>query len=381
MLKDLSTNNQYGADITNWKTPPFNRWAFNHIQKLIPTVTVATNGHEHEALSNASRRIDETTLKMLLEETLTDAIVVLHEGKIVYEAYVNGNTEHTPHLLMSASKSIIGLLAGMLEYRGQIDLAAPVSTYLQQTIGTVYEQVTLRQLLDMRVGITLNDKEQRSYDLATNWEPVLSGETPIGLHEFFSQLTNAEIIENDSFKYVSANTDLLGWVLESATGFKLNVLMSDLLWKPMGAGTNAYITTDINGFPRASGGFCATARDFARVGQLIADGGVCNSNAIIPTSLLKDITNNGDKGAWERGQWGKAFAPISKNMCYRNGWYLINDQPQLIFAMGIYGQNLFIDCANRIVVAKFSSWKMPTDYLALSLTHKLIKVVQDSFRN
>jgi hypothetical protein len=55
---------------------------------------------------------------------------------------------------------------------------------------------------------------------------------------------------------------------------------------------------------------------------------------------------------------------------YRSGWYLVDDQPKTMFAMGIHGQNLFIDRANRIVVAKLSSWKQRIDYVPLWATHR-----------
>ena len=82
--------------------------------------------------------------------------------------------------------------------------------------------------------------------------------------------------------------------------------------------------------------------------------------------------NNGDADAWKNGQWGKAFASISKNMRYRSGWYLVDDQPKTMFAMGIHGQNLFIDRANRIVIAKLSSRSNRIDYQALPLTHRAV---------
>jgi CubicO group peptidase (beta-lactamase class C family) len=200
----------------------------------------------------------------------------------------------------------------------------------------------------------------------------------MGLHEFYSQIKPSGGSKDDTFRYVSANTDLLGWAIESATGRTFNSLLSDLLWKPMGAENEAYMTVDKDGAPRCTGGLCATARDFARIGQLIIDGGIRDSKEIVPMSLIEDILKNGDHNAWKNGQWGKLFAPISKKMCYRNGWYIINDQPQIMFAMGIYGQNLFIDRANKIVIAKFSSWKKPTDYLALPLTHYMVKRIRVS---
>jgi hypothetical protein len=59
--------------------------------------------------------------------------------------------------------------------------------------------------------------------------------------------------------------------------------------------------------------------------------------------VISDIENNGDADAWRNGEWGKSFASISTNMRYRSGWYLVDDQPRTMFAMGIHGQNLFID--------------------------------------
>lgn len=142
----------------------------------------------------------------------------------------------------------------------------------------------------------------------------------------------------------------------------------------MGAEHPAYMTVDINGAARCTGGLCATIRDFALLGQsIIGQGGQQQGiPAIIPSTLLDDIAENGDREAWQNGEWGKAFAAISDNMAYRSGWYIIHSDPKLIFAMGIYGQYLFLDPFNQIVIAKFSSWKDSLDYSAISKTHQLV---------
>ncbi|MBB5637284.1 hypothetical protein HDE68_003199 [Pedobacter cryoconitis] len=377
MSKNFQTaNDENLANIANWKISPFSRWAFHHVHQLIPTIAIENDIHQINFLKKASKSIKGIILKLLLKATATDAIVILHEGKIVYESYKNGNNEHTRHILMSATKAVVGLIAGILEYQGDIDLSISVSSYIPQTSGTVYQDITLRQLLDMQSGVEFDEDQQKHYDISTNWEPVPEGYKPGNLHEFYTSLKHSGKSNHGYFSYVSANTDLLGWAMESATGKTFNSLLSDLLWKPMGAEKDACLTVDIDGFPRCTGGLCTTARDFALIGQLIADGGVRHSKQIIPLSVIEDITNNGDSNAWEKGQWGKAFAPISKNMNYRSGWYLMNDKPRLMFAMGIYGQNLFVDRTNNIVIAKFSSWKKPTDYIALPLTHLMVKRVR-----
>lgn len=366
------------TNIANWRMRPFNRWAFRNVKKLIPSVPVENETQKSIALKKTSKPLNGLMLKTLFKRTSTDAIVVLHKGEIVYESYANGNDFNTPHILMSATKAVVGLVTGILEHQGDIDLHTPVSTYIPQIHGTAYQDVTLRQLLDMRSGIVLSEDQQKRYDLATNWEPIPEGNESIGLHEFFTTLKQTEKSTDNTFRYASSNTDLLGWAIENATGKTFSALLSELLWKPIKAENEAFITVDREGAPRCTGGLGATARDFARIGQLILDDGIIDSKEVIPKSLIEDILKNGDPDAWKNGQWGKAFAPISKNMCYRSGWYIINDQPQMMFAMGIYGQNLFIDRTNKIVIAKFSSWKKPTDYFALPLTHYMVKKIRTS---
>jgi hypothetical protein len=140
----------------------------------------------------------------------------------------------------------------------------------------------------------------------------------------------------------------------------------------MGAEGEAYITVDRKGAPRCTGGLCTTVRDFARLGQLVLMKGRRGSNQIVPEAWIADMAENGDPKGWAEGQWFQNFAAISKNMRYRSGWYVIDDTPQILFAMGIHGQNLFVDAANKIVIAKVSSQAQPIDPQAIWLTHKAV---------
>jgi len=146
--------------------------------------------------------------------------------------------------------------------------------------------------------------------------------------------------------------------------------VSELLWRPIGAEHAACIAVDREGAPRCTGGLCTTARDLARLGQLVVDGGSRGSRQIIPPALIHDIAANGDPEAWKNGEFAASFG--SRRMSYRSGWYIIHNEPQILFAMGIHGQNLFVDRANRIVVAKLSSQDNPIDYRATALTHRAV---------
>lgn len=96
------------------------------------------------------------------------------------------------------------------------------------------------------------------------------------------------------------------------------------------------------------------------------------SSQIVPESWIEDMSGHGDAEAWRTGQWAGNFASISKNMRYRSGWYVIDEAVQILFAMGIHGQNLFVDRANNIVIAKVSSQGEPINPQAIWLTHKAV---------
>lgn len=303
-----------------------------------------------------------------LRTTETDGIVILRDGHLVTEWYANGMTADTPHILMSCCKSAMGLLAGILQQRGELTVESSVTDHLPELAGTVYQGVTLRNLLDMRSGVELEAEQMEGYGHAGGWGPAT--DRP-GLHGFFKGLSGPPAPQGGLFRYVSANTDVLGWIMERATGQCVADLLSTHLWQPMGAEHDGLLTLDRDGDPRCTGGLCATTRDFARLGQLMLD-----RPPIIPQPWLTDIANGGDKAAWRDGEWGETYAPLSRSMSYRSGWYVMDEPAPLLFALGIHGQHLFIDRPNRLVIAKVSSQAIPLDYLAGARTHRAVAEVR-----
>jgi len=373
-MMDQTTN---GADLSNWRTAPHSGWAFHNVDRILPTAPIAHDPAYVSALPTAPRPLDGFHLDAgegldlagFLEVGASDALVVLLNGKLVFETYANGTTASIPHILMSATKSVMGLMVGILQARGDINVDHLVSDYVPDVADTGYRGATLRNLIDMRAGVRLNADQQRAYEIAGHWEPPPQGVTP-SLHAFLAGLPPEPIIHGGPFAYMSANSDLVGWAIERATGQSVAALISELLWKPMGAEADAYMTTDALGAARCTGGLCATARDFARIGQLVLDGGLRDGRQVLPAAWLDDIMTGGDPAAWRDGEWGQAFSFISPNMRYRAGWYGVDDDPRHIFAMGIHGQNLFVDRSCGLVVAKLSSQADRIDYRALPLTHR-----------
>jgi hypothetical protein len=120
--------------------------------------------------------------------------------------------------------------------------------------------------------------------------------------------------EGSVFEYVSVNTDLMGWIVERASGKKYADLVSELIWQPMGAENDAYITVDRSGNARTAGGMCATTRDIGRLGNLLLD----DENGIVPADWIHDMLNNGSKEAFAAGTWKRGFDLYFSSPAYRS---------------------------------------------------------------
>ncbi len=352
MMQGFPPAPQDQVTLANWRSAPFNRWAFHHVRELVPSADIPNDPGRVRALP---LDLQNLPLEKFLSETDTDAMVVLHRGRVVFERYFNGMTAASPHILMSVSKSLLGLLAELLGARGELDLQSPVTRYLPEARGTGFAGATLRHLLDMRTGLDFVEDYHATtgaiveYRRATNWNPPIPGAEPADLRSFLLTLKHNKP-HGGPFDYLSPNSDLLGWVIERAAGARYADLMSELVWQPAGAGTSAYITVDRLGAPRAAGGVCTSTRDLARVGQWLLDE---------QRAWIDDLERAGDRAAWEAGSMTAYYPGLP--IAYRSQWYVWHDATPLVFGLGIHGQNLFVDRANELVIAKFSSQALPLD--------------------
>lgn len=376
--------------LENWRKPPYNRWAFNHVSELVPSAPIRTLGGTSNPLAPGSLTDFEVPFggRVLdgaawLEETFTDSMVILKNGDIVFETYASGQDLLTPHIWMSVSKSVLGLIAGIVAGRGQLNVEAPVLEFTPELKQTAFAGVTVRDLLDMRVGLRFDENYHAvdgaiiEYRKSHLWDPLSVGESSSDLRSFFRMLTERDGEHRGCFHYASPNTDLLGWVVERATGVRYADLVSDLLWKPLQAERDAYITVDRFGAPRCAGGFCAVPRDMARLGRLFATGGRGNGQQIVPSAWIEDIMLNGDASAWRRGDFYKLFDKA--DMHYRSKWYVLRGAEPFILGLGVFGQNIFIDPNADFVVAKCSSQPLPLDQIFLSLTLRGFEVLRRLF--
>ena len=349
--------------LANWRTAPFNRWAFHHVRELIPTADIPNAPSGVRALSPQERAFD---LESFLRETDTDGMAIVYRGRLVFEHYANGMTDETPHILMSVSKSMLGLLCANLE----LDPNRLLTSVIPELERTAYRGATIRHLLDMRAGIVWDENYLATsgpiveYRKASGWNPPAPGEPASDLWSFYRFLT-AQTAHAGPFHYVSPNSDLLGWVIERATGRRYAELMSELVWKPLGAERSAYITLDRLGAPRCAGGMCVTLRDLARVGLWLVEE---------KPDFLNDL-QQGDADAWAAGDLAQYFPGLP--MRYRSQWYGLDGESPLFFGLGIHGQNLFVDPAHELVIAKLSSQAQPLDATRIALTMRTVSQLRE----
>jgi CubicO group peptidase (beta-lactamase class C family) len=366
------------VNLGNWRLAPYNRTSFTRVRELIPTANIAASGqseplprahHDFSRLPVELASGAETTIAAFLEETYTDAWLVVHQGAVLHEWYRNAECSREPHVLFSISKSVTAILAGVLWGDGLLDPDAPVTKYVPELAQSVYGGVTVRHLLDMTVSLQFTedylnpDELYLRYRQATGWNPRQPDtETMTG---FLARLKKNTHPHGERFHYRSPNSDLLGWVVERAGGRKLAELLSERIWKPMGAEHDAYITLDPAGAARTAGGICMMPADLARFGEMIRCRGVANGRQIVPGAWIDDIRTGGSVDQWVKGDM-TSFIPKGR---YRSKFYNLVDSSAFM-GIGIHGQWLYIDPEADLVIAKFSSQEQPvtdsTDHLHLA---------------
>ena len=349
-------------------TFPQMRWALANERQLVPTSNVWLGDGPVSQLPRAERSdIDAVSFKPLgseammtwaesLQANYTDAIVVLHRGKIVYERYFGVMNPHQPHIAMSVTKSFFGTLGAMLIAEGKLDPNALVSQYIPELKDSAFGDATVRQVLDMTTGIQFS--ENYADPNAEIWQYARAGGVfprPAGYsgpQTFFQylQTVKKQGEHGQGFAYKTANADVAGWLIRRASGQTVGELLSQRIWQPLGAEQDAYMLIDSGANEFAGGGFNPALRDMARFGEMMRLDGQFNGHQIVPKAVIDDIRHNGN-----REDFAKAHYATLPGWSYRNMWWVSNDDHGVYEARGIYGQAIYIDPKAEMVIARFAS--------------------------
>jgi len=291
----------------------------------------------HEpAFVNALRVPDDTgatwPLDAYLERTRTAAFIVLHEDHIVLERYARGFDQQSLLNSFSIAKSFMGVLVGIAIEEGRLaGLDISVASICQEFEGTAYGPVTLRQLLTMTSGVT-------------DAPSLLPGRAEYYYgSDLHAQAMHARPATSDSppWHYSEADLQVAGFVLERAVGMPVSAYLASRLWQPLGMEAPALWALDREGGEEKT--FCcisARARDFARFGKLIRDGGRWNGRKLIPA-------------AWAERKVLPGFED-GTGYVHQHLWWTPEGGRGDFFAYGHNGQYVYVNPSARLVIVKFS---------------------------
>ena len=358
-------NRPNNLTLSNFQFGPINRWSFSHIREVIPTVNIERSQDRVLNLKKSQNYTDNFSLNYdgktqsineIVKKRFIDGIIILKNDEILFEQYYGNLTEDKPHLMNSISKSVVGLLAGKLEQDGLIDFDKPVSYYVPELSKSGWGPDSLRLVLDMKDGSDYSEDYPdftttfRIQDCAIGWTDADYCPEKIenGLYNFLPTIGRKES-NIGTFKYRSGSTDVIGWVLEKVSGKPLANLISEYIWKPMGAEFDAYITVDESGFVLADHGMNSTLRDLSRIGLLVLNEGKAFDQQVIPAEFIRDMHVHEDLN------WPYDVSD-GTSPYYRSFWWGKGNTERDLNGYGIHGQLLRVAPQAEIVVAIYSTW-------------------------
>ncbi|MBS0470278.1 MAG: serine hydrolase [Proteobacteria bacterium] len=275
-------------------------------------------------------------------------LLIVKAGKIVLERYALGRKPQDRWVSFSVTKSITSLLLGAAISDGYIkSIDAPVTDYLPALKKSAYAGVTIRQLLTMSSGVKWNEDYADPHSDVARFalgNPGPHGENPIV--SYMAKLPRAEK-PGVHFVYKTGESDLVGILVEAATHKHLADYLSEKIWQPFGMEADATWMLDRSG--SEIGGCCVsmTLRDYARVGLFVMGGTMAGGKRVVPADYLKAATMH---------QLPTGYP----NTGYGFQWW-IHDDNGAFEAEGIFGQSIYINPREKLVIAMNSAWPVADD--------------------
>jgi CubicO group peptidase (beta-lactamase class C family) len=369
---------------------PKNRWSFAHYRELFPTARIARGKGPVMSLPLALRP-ELAALTFIpkgeskprnwveaFDAAYGDAIVVLHRGKIVFERYNGVMNADQPHIGFSLTKSFYGTLTEMMIAEGAIDESKTVASYLPELGASGFGDATVRQLLDMTTSLDFNedaadaDTQMAKFMLASGGYP--RPKDYAGPANTFELLKTVKKVapHGQRFDYQSVDTEVLGFIIARVTGKPAEKVLEERIWSRLGAENDAVITVDEAGSSRSTGGMSATARDFARFGEMIRRGGRWGDQQIVPASVIAKIRTGGSKHDFANAVWDY---DTRKGWSYKSQWWHTHNANGAFMGIGMYGQAIYIDPTAEVVIVRFNSGPVGStvtmDYLTMPMFQAL----------
>jgi CubicO group peptidase (beta-lactamase class C family) len=294
-----------------------------------------------QALGPVSYKPRGSTTAIPLEDYFgkfcTTGFLVMHEGQIVYERYLQHAQPTTSLLSASMSKTVLSLLIGIAIGEGRLSLDDRVAAVLPDFRDSAFADDTLEDLLRMSSGVALKNSfrpGETSDNQATN--PMIEPLTDV---RAYLAAKKDKDPAGKVFNYNGAVTAVLGLMLSERTGMSNTDYLARRLWAPMGAQAPAYWVKNRAGQEGVQGQFVASLRDYARLGLLIMNGGRVGERQVVPQAWIEQMTT------LRRDKPQPAKVPY-----YGLHIWIPQVAGGRSFAWGTNGQNIFVDPIAKVVI-------------------------------
>jgi CubicO group peptidase (beta-lactamase class C family) len=287
---------------------------------VFPTRTIHGGVPDKWLSAAPTKTLNSDQLERLLDVSTTSFLVVQNQ-QVIIEQYFENHTPMTKSNTFSMAKSVIGLLFGIARDKGDISsFDVPITDYLE-FIPKEHANVTIKHVLGMTSDIDWGESGKNP--LSDNAEAYYGSDLrkTMAKQDFRGN-------PNRVFDYASGNSQLLGFILEKATGKTVSQYMQENLWMRINAQSDALWSLDHeDGDEKAFCCLYATTRDYARLGQLVLNQGIWGYDTIIRPETMRELTEN------------YVFEDGTKNHRYGLHYWVLNDPDHpVVYARGIKGQ-------------------------------------------
>lgn len=346
-MKALVSSMPTDANVLFWSIPQRDA-AFRTMDRIpiLAKANIIEAGDDVYPLPKGDPITIGTDVDAYMKAQRTAGLVIVQDGKIRLEKYgldFSGDGKWTS---FSVAKSFTSTLVGAAIKDGYIkSIDDKVSAYIPDLKGSVYDDVSIEQLLTMTSGVKWNEdygdpksdvalfnahKAEPGVDVTVSYMRKLSREAPAGT----------------KWVYKTGETNLIGVLVSSATKKKLSDYLSEKIWAPFGMEQDASWLLGATGHEISGCCIQASTRDYARMGIFMLGGGVAGGKPVLPEGwIAAATTKQADIGEQENG--------------YGYQWWTVNDGSYA--AQGIFGQGIFIDPKRKLVIASNSNWPQATD--------------------
>ena len=335
------------------------QYSFRYMSEFFPTAIIHKSikpfrfgYYPKKSIENIIIKSKKDTLSFenYLKKLHIASFIVVHKGNIVYEKYFSMLPDDQ-HTLQSVTKVITSLLITSLINEKKLAIDHSIDKYIPELKGSDWQGISIRDILNMRSGMDSKSIDfasgpftnplHKNYQLESALGLLPKAEnTPASAYQFIVDLKK-DTIAGLAAEYSNINTFVLGWLAEKVTGKKYADQVSERIWKPMGASSNAYMCLSDKGIPWSHGGLSATLRDLARFGMLFTNSEIKSRNeSMISFAQRKEI--------FDATPIENPIAPFK----WAYQWDLANDG--VMMKGGFGGQALYINPEKEIVIVSYN---------------------------